>query len=468
MKSEKKLKICIIGAGIGGLTAAALLSKQGFKVKVFEKESLVGGRALTLNMSKYTYKDYIELLSRFKMFIPFSEPSIETIFKEKMLDGFHLDLGFHVFGGEIASNISNSTLDDSIEMLKSRLYVSDRGENTTFVTLSDKIKMLPNLLRLFLSGEKTMNQLDKISMTETIKRYGKGKMKDVLELNPRLITTVNNLDNISSGEVLRTQRKMKLRGVRYPRKGLENVFETLVNFIQQNGGKIFLNSTVSKVVINDNKIKEIVVNNKNISCDVLISNVIVQDLFKIVDERYFPKKYVSEIKSLRGTASLCAYYSLVNIDKDLPGKNFVFIEKDTGLDGNDVVGMVDFMVSLPEAGLVPDGHNLIQAYVICTPEEIRNKKSLEKLKNILDKNLDNIIPGYDNKLRWAIYPAISHLDGVAKTIENEKPDVTTPIDNLYLVGDCVKAPGIGFNCALNSANVLSDIIISKQINKNFN
>jgi len=160
--------------------------------------------------------------------------------------------------------------------------------------------------------------------------------------------------------------------------------------------------------------------------------------------------------------------SAVNIDKDLPGKNFVFIEKDTGLDGNDVVGMVDFMVSLPEAGLVPDGHNLIQAYVICTPEEIRNKKSLEKLKNILDKNLDNIIPGYDNKLRWAIYPAISHLDGVAKTIENEKPDVTTPIDNLYLVGDCVKAPGIGFNCALNSANVLSDIIISKQINKNFN
>jgi len=61
-------------------------------------------------------------------------------------------------------------------------------------------------------------------------------------------------------------------------------------------------------------------------------------------------------------------------------------------------------------------------------------------------------------LNWAIYPAIWHLDGVAKTIENEKPEIKSPVENLYLVGDCVKAPGIGFNCALNSARILNDIL----------
>ena len=30
--------------------------------------------------------------------------------------------------------------------------------------------------------------------------------------------------------------------------------------------------------------------------------------------------------------------------------------------------------------------------------------------------------------------------------------------NLYLVGDCVKAPGIGINCAINSANILSELL----------
>ncbi|GAG07730.1 unnamed protein product [marine sediment metagenome] len=39
MVNEKKSDICIIGAGIGGLTASAVLAKQGYNVKIFEKES---------------------------------------------------------------------------------------------------------------------------------------------------------------------------------------------------------------------------------------------------------------------------------------------------------------------------------------------------------------------------------------------------------------------------------------------
>ena len=42
--------ICIIGAGIGGLTAGALLVKNGYKVTIFEKESILGGRASSIDM----------------------------------------------------------------------------------------------------------------------------------------------------------------------------------------------------------------------------------------------------------------------------------------------------------------------------------------------------------------------------------------------------------------------------------
>ncbi len=450
--------MCIIGAGIGGLTAGALLSKQGFNVKIFEKESIVGGRALTLDMSKLSLKNYRELLSRFNMFVPFSEPNIETIFKKKMLDGYHLHLGFHVFGGGIASNIKNVISDKNIDMIQSRLYVSKNGISSFFVTTGDKIKMLPNILRLFLSGEKTMKQLDEVSLSDTIKKYGKGKMKLVLELNPRLITTVNNLDNISTGETFRAQKKMKLRGVRYPKKGLANVCETLVDFIKKNGGKIYLNAPVTKIIIDGDKATGVIAGGKKYSCDVVVSNILVQNLFKIADEKHFPTEYVSSLKSLSGTGSLCAYYSLKNVDANLLGKNFAFIERDVGLDGNDVAGMVDFMAALPEVGLAPPDHFLVQSYVVCTPEEAKNKKALEKLKKILDNNLNNIIPDFRSNLRWAIYLAIWHLDGVAKTIDNEKPEITTPVKNFYLIGDCVRTPGIGFNCALNSAHILTNVL----------
>lgn len=460
IKMNKK-NICIIGAGIGGLTAGALLSKEGFNVKIFEKESLVGGRALTLDMSSLTLENYKELLSKFRMHIPFSEPPLATIFEKKMLDGYHLDLGFHVFGGEFASNIKNATSGTNIDMIQSKLYVSRNANPYLFATVADKIRMLPNILLLFLSGEKTMKQLDEVSLTDTIKKYGKGKTKLILELNPRLITTMNNLDHISTGEVFRTQRQMKLRGVRYPKKGIAHVCNALVDVIKQNNGEIYLNTSINKILIDNNKVTGVIAGGKKYFFDTIVSNILVQDLFTISDEKHFPNEYVSKLKSLSGTGSLCAYYSLEQVNPNILGKNFVFIERDVGVDGYDVAGMVDFMVALPESGLAPPQQHLVQSYVICTPKEARDKKILEKLKQILDKQLEKIMPDFRSHLRWAIYPSIWHLDGVAKTIDNEKPDIQTPVNGLYLVGDCVKAPGIGINCALNSAQMLKELLTRK-------
>jgi len=62
-------------------------------------------------------------------------------------------------------------------------------------------------------------------------------------------------------------------------------------------------------------------------------------------------------------------------------------------------------------------------------------------------------------LIFALYPSVWHLDGVAKTIDNAKPMIHTPIKHLYVIGDGVKAMGIGFNCALNSARMLAEHIL---------
>ena len=119
------------------------------------------------------------------------------------------------------------------------------------------------------------------------------------------------------------------------------------------------------------------------------------------------------------------------------------------------------MSASSDSYLAPSNEYLIQAYIICNSDEARDNKLLEKLRYALDNNLERLYPDFRSYLNWSIYPAIWHLDGVAKTIDNEKPDVTTPIDNFYIIGDCVKAKGIGFNCALNSARILVEIILKK-------
>jgi phytoene desaturase len=47
--------IAIIGAGPGGLTSGMILAKRGYKVSIFEKEAIVGGRNAPIVMNGYTF-----------------------------------------------------------------------------------------------------------------------------------------------------------------------------------------------------------------------------------------------------------------------------------------------------------------------------------------------------------------------------------------------------------------------------
>ena len=41
-------QVCVIGAGVGGLSMASLLCKQGYDVTVYEKSNSVGGRTTSI------------------------------------------------------------------------------------------------------------------------------------------------------------------------------------------------------------------------------------------------------------------------------------------------------------------------------------------------------------------------------------------------------------------------------------
>lgn len=462
----QKQRVCIIGAGIGGLTAGALLIQHGYSVDIYEKEATVGGRAQSISMSTQTMESYTQTLKRFNTAIVFSDPPLKDIFTQHLMDGYTLDVGFHLIGGGIIAKLQTTIPEffNNITIYHSRLYEQKNSHYGNFVTTMDKLGMLRNIIRLLSSGEKTLKELDPVPMSKTIQQYGKGKMKDVLELNPRLITTINNLDLISSGEVLRTQKDMRLAGVFYPQYGLINICQTLAAYVEKHGGRIHLNTPVTKIRITNQQAEGIEAAGQHQDFDVIASDILVQNLFAIADPTLFPAGYVTMMKSLQGTGSLCAYYALKRIKQDLLGKTFVFIERNLGVDGNDAAGMIDFMTAAPQAGLSAPDHYLVQAYIICSPKEATNAEMLLKLREALDKSLRRIIPTYAADLHWAVYPATWHLDGVAKTIINSKPEIQTPVKNLYLIGDCVKAKGIGINCAINSALDLYNILSQNQKN----
>ena len=55
--ANKDEKICIIGAGVSGLSAAFYLDRKGYKnITVLEKQSRVGGKCCTINYREIPMK----------------------------------------------------------------------------------------------------------------------------------------------------------------------------------------------------------------------------------------------------------------------------------------------------------------------------------------------------------------------------------------------------------------------------
>src|ERR1700760_195182 len=54
-QSQKKRHVVIVGSGPGGLATAMLLAQRGFRVQVFEKQDVVGGRSAEVRLREYRF-----------------------------------------------------------------------------------------------------------------------------------------------------------------------------------------------------------------------------------------------------------------------------------------------------------------------------------------------------------------------------------------------------------------------------
>ncbi len=57
-------KVLVIGSGVGGLAAAALLAKRGIDVTVFEEHSFIGGRCSAYEKDGFKFDFGVHMFSR--------------------------------------------------------------------------------------------------------------------------------------------------------------------------------------------------------------------------------------------------------------------------------------------------------------------------------------------------------------------------------------------------------------------
>lgn len=227
-----KFDAVVIGAGISGCAAAALLSRHGYRTLLLEKSPLIGGRA-----SQHEYR------------------------------GFSMDIGGHVIL-DLESSALSSVLSESgasLELIRVdppwKFYDWKKGD---FVSPDEY--WMSRLSRLqFAAVERVYERIRKMSAGE-IEHFEDVTAKDWIEENTREPEAVMDVAVISGGReaipyisaasFLRTwnlQLNAKTR-VCYPRGGIKRLSTAFVEALNRNGGELITGCTVSEVLVKGGRV----------------------------------------------------------------------------------------------------------------------------------------------------------------------------------------------------------------------
>ena len=503
MEAKKKYDAIIIGAGVGGLTVGTLLSKEGLKVLVLEQNDRPGGRALSVygtEISNRGLEWYKKILASQYTYIAGSHPDIETIIKKRMLDGYTLDIGYHA----ISANGAGYMLDfeDQIGGLadvvkhgafygnyyKGKIYHDVAGSKVDSelkrIGKETGIRFLSYYTDAYGMTDEDIDKMEKVSFKQWADDKGISKndiLFDHLHCVSTLFSTINDPNDISMGDIFRYFKyafgPKLMRGVLgyvggFVEQGVGEWSKSVVRKMESYGGEIIYNAKVKKVLVEDGRVKGVLVDTeegeKQYLAAKVISNVPAQFTFKLVDPKKFPAELVKKTEAMYGYGSYVPYMglnSLVMSDEEskMGIKNTCILPKSEGYDYD--VYICWNIQSAVEPSVAPAGKYLYTAYIPLTEKESRDKVLVDKIVTRLPEFMEEIYPGFKKSIDWKLDLVCWKLEGVAKSISQagtqKVPVKSEHVQGLYFAGDTAKGYGVAMDCAIASGMICAGSILGK-------
>jgi prolycopene isomerase len=434
----------IIGAGIGGLAIGSLLAKRGMKVAVLEKQPIVGGRAASVNYQGHMLDSgphYIGamdtgglnwLLNAVKAKVEFVDTPKGLIYK----DGNH---AFMTLGGL-------------------RKLVTKRELYTIYSMMDDVREM----------SDKDIEKLDDVSIEDFLaKRTRSQTLFEIYRCSVLLSHTMDDLSMASAGEFIRHQRAYlnSRRPLTYPREGgIRAIAEALSDAIKGYGGEVLRGEEAVKIKVNGDKVTGVVTSSfpmgksREFDAPIIISNLPIQDIFRIVDKDRFPQEFVGRIKSLEDEVT-SGFGVIVGLNSPLfTHSGPILVHKYTE--------HIRYLVSPTNitTTISPKGkHYLFYGYYLFSYDR-GDVETTEKGSKALIKELCDMFPEAENKIEWVTTGSVRVIDSLAKKPKltgRYKPDVEAPIEGLFFVGDSIRGGGSGINAVISSARICEQRILAR-------
>ena len=305
---NKKESVVIIGAGIGGIAAAAMLAKGGDDVTIVEKNDSVGGRARVFEKDGFVFDmgpSWYMMPEVFEHFFDLMGEKISDYYNLRKLSPSYRvflksDKSHYDFYGDIDKNKetfekiepgSGAVLVKFLAKLKLQYSIAYnefmfKNYNSIFDFLTWSVAKVGWKLPLLKKQKQIIESRFKSEILQKVMQYQMILLGTAPGDCPGIYSMMNYVD-------------FGL-GVWYPDGGIWKLPEAMEKIAIKNGVKILKNAPVSQIITENNIAKGIKLENgENIFADIVISNADItytdQHLLKEEDRQYTDKYWDSKM-----------------------------------------------------------------------------------------------------------------------------------------------------------------------------
>jgi all-trans-retinol 13,14-reductase len=361
--------IAVVGAGIGGLTAAALLADAGLKVKLFDHHSLPGG--FCHNYVRKTHHDNRPVIYRFDAgphdFSGVWPGGAITGVLERLGVAGHLEWkrithSYHVAGRRI--DVPEDWR-DYVELLCEQFLDSADGIRGLFETIHaifedmystgrgrTGIPGMPETVEAMLAFPKEHPNAYKW-MNEPFDRLVSAHVRD-----PDLIRLLNALSGYlgDGGERLTCAQMVPIygyyfKGGHYPVGGSGRFAEVLVQAIEERGGEVQLKLKVERILIEDGRAVGVALGDGRIvRATAVVCNADIKRTFlELVEAKHLPADFRDRIAAAEPANSAFSVHLGLDLNPNIRPATHVSAPMGVGL----------AMMSKLDASAAPAGHSTL-------------------------------------------------------------------------------------------------------------
>ncbi len=443
-QADQKCDVVVIGSGIGGLCAAALLSKLNYRVVLLEKNPLLGGRFTSLWHNDCLFHTGAVIIGH-----GYDSP-VWQILEE--VDGKKPEVKeINQFRYRIAGKTYDTYMDQKGAL--KRLITAVAGEK-------EEADRFMSAIRKAIAWKKPS---DNITLRNWILQYTENE--HILRLFQTISSNVcgKYMHELPARAFLKVLgHEASHGGALVPKNGLKDIVDSLAEVITRNGGKVYISADVSKIKVENDRVTGVIakLGDKTFAVEAgaVVSNAGPIRTIQLTGQKHFDSDYLDEVREKISPSAGMSFHWLSNEPiLDFTGIMYV-------TDTEVINSWIDFNGIWPH--WTPEGKYLTGFYPVPSnsppynPADIR-RIALEDASRLfpdLEDKGAKVVSLHDYRGEWPWLRAPQGIEIGQKT----------SIQNLYNVGDGVSPGGYsgGDGAAQSAKTVVQSIKDTLKPSKN--